>query len=103
MDAILRMLPIHQATARSEQHSSVRSQGQQPRSFKAIAVVGDTEGPIAPCGVCRQVLVELCEPDMKVIMGNLNGDLHETTVAELLPWAFGPSDLDFAKNKLFQA
>ncbi|MFK0523583.1 cytidine deaminase [Paenibacillus illinoisensis] len=72
--------------------------GQQPRSFKAIAVVGDTEGPIAPCGVCRQVMVELCEPDMKVIMGNLKGDLQETTVAELLPWAFGPSDLDFAKK-----
>ena len=68
--------------------------GQKPRSFKAIAVVGDTEGPIAPCGVCRQVLFELCEPDMPVFLGNLKGDLQETTVAELLPWAFGPADLE---------
>ncbi|MGE6573380.1 cytidine deaminase [Paenibacillus xylanexedens] len=72
--------------------------GQKPRSFTAIAIVGDTDGPIAPCGVCRQVMYELCEPDMKVILGNLKGDLQETTVAELLPWAFGLSDLNSAKK-----
>jgi cytidine deaminase len=68
--------------------------GHQAGSFKAIAVVGDTEGPIAPCGVCRQVMVELCGPDMLVILGNLNGDVRETTVGELLPGYFGPSDLE---------
>ncbi|KAF4325827.1 hypothetical protein G195_000459 [Phytophthora kernoviae 00238/432] len=47
--------------------------GKQPRSFKAIAIVGDTDGPIAPCGVCRQVMYELCDPDMKVILGNMKG------------------------------
>ncbi|WP_397351472.1 cytidine deaminase [Paenibacillus sp. Y412MC10] len=73
--------------------------GHQPGSFQAIAVVGDTEGPISPCGVCRQVLVELCAPDMKVIMGNLKGDIQETTVRDLLPGAFGPSDLKHSDNE----
>lgn len=68
--------------------------GRQPGSFKMLAVVGNTDGPIAPCGVCRQVLVELCKPDMPVILGNLNGDIRETTIRELLPDAFGPWDLD---------
>ncbi|WP_373319008.1 MULTISPECIES: cytidine deaminase [Paenibacillus] len=73
--------------------------GHQPGSFQAIAVVGDTEGPISPCGVCRQVLVELCAPDMKVIMGNLKGDIQETTVRDLLPGAFGPSDLKHSDSE----
>lgn len=62
--------------------------GRKAGSFRAIAVVGDTEQPITPCGVCRQVLSELCGPDMPVIMGNLKGDWAITTVSELLPGAF---------------
>ncbi|MBT2761649.1 cytidine deaminase [Paenibacillus sp. ISL-20] len=68
--------------------------GHEAGSFQAIAIVADTEGPCTPCGVCRQVLVELCKPDMKVIMGNMKGDIKETTVSELLPGAFGPWDLN---------
>lgn len=67
--------------------------GHQARSFEAIAVVGDTDAPITPCGVCRQVLVELCPPDMPVIMGNVNGDWRVSTVAELLPGAFSSNSL----------
>ncbi|WP_172194113.1 cytidine deaminase [Saccharibacillus qingshengii] len=68
--------------------------GHRPGSFTMLAVVGDTEGPIAPCGVCRQVMVELCRPDMPVLLSNMNGDIRETTIRELLPDAFGPWDLD---------
>ncbi|MDP4096980.1 cytidine deaminase [Paenibacillus sp. P96] len=77
---------------------SAIAQGQKPGSFKALAVVGDTEQPIAPCGVCRQVMVELCPPDMPVYLGNLKGDMKETTLSELLPGAFGPSDLDKGRS-----
>lgn len=62
--------------------------GCKPGSFRALAVVGDTPEPIAPCGVCRQVMAELCAPDMPVIMGNLRGEHRMATVAELLPGAF---------------
>jgi cytidine deaminase len=62
--------------------------GHPPRSFRALAVVADTPEPVAPCGVCRQVMAELCAPDMPVIMGNLHGDVRLATVAELLPGAF---------------
>ncbi|WP_124727821.1 cytidine deaminase [Staphylospora marina] len=62
--------------------------------FAGIAVVADTDGPVAPCGACRQVMAELCPPDMKVWLSNLKGDVQETTVAELLPGAFGKEDLD---------
>lgn len=62
--------------------------GYPPKSFKAIAVVADTDGPIAPCGVCRQVLLELCEATMPVILANVAGDFEMTTVEALLPGPF---------------
>ncbi|MHA6483735.1 cytidine deaminase [Paenibacillus sp. strain BS8-2] len=68
--------------------------GKEAGEFKKIAVIGDTDGPIAPCGICRQVMVELCAPDMPVIMGNLRGQWRIMTVAELLPGAFTPAALN---------
>src|SRR5690625_3992406 len=38
------------------------------RHIKKMAVVGNTEKPISPCGSCRQVMHELCPPGMKVIL-----------------------------------
>ncbi|MFB4164886.1 cytidine deaminase [Alteribacillus sp. JSM 102045] len=60
--------------------------------LKAIAVVADTDGPVSPCGACRQVIIEFLPPDGKVILGNLKGDTKVTTAAELLPGAFLAED-----------
>jgi cytidine deaminase len=62
--------------------------------FKAIAVVADTDGPVAPCGACRQVISELVGKDTKIILTNLNGAIKELSVEELLPGAFSPEDLN---------
>lgn len=70
--------------------------GCAPRSFAALAVVGDTEMPIAPCGVCRQVILELCAPDMPVVLGNMKGDMKVVTVSDLLPHAFSPEHVNKA-------
>jgi len=64
------------------------------KNFKMIAVIADSDRPVPPCGACRQVMAELCPPDMKVILTNLNGDILETTVKELLPGAFKAEDLN---------
>ncbi|MGN6649396.1 cytidine deaminase [Trinickia sp.] len=57
-------------------------------AFAALAVVGDTEGPIAPCGACRQVIIELGGPDLAIRLGNLHGATRDTTAREQLPDAF---------------
>lgn len=67
--------------------------GHGDRQFTMLAVVADTEGPVAPCGACRQVISELCSQDMKVVMTNLQGNIKEVTVEELLPGAFTSEDL----------
>jgi cytidine deaminase len=58
------------------------------RDFRALAVVGNTLGPITPCGACRQVMAELCPPELTVYLANLAGKTLETTVKELLPYVF---------------
>jgi cytidine deaminase len=63
------------------------------REIQAIAVVADTNGPVSPCGACRQVMAEFCAPETRVILANLLGDRHVTTIAELLPGAFSKEDL----------
>ncbi|RXZ77158.1 cytidine deaminase [Paenibacillaceae bacterium] len=62
--------------------------GKPAGSFKAIAIIGDTDKPLTPCGVCRQVMAELCPPDMPVIMSNVRGEWAVSTVEQLLPGAF---------------
>lgn len=62
--------------------------GYQRGQFRALAVVGDTVGPIAPCGACRQVMIELGGPDLEIRLGNLRGDWRDTSAREQLPDAF---------------
>jgi cytidine deaminase len=69
------------------------------KKFKAIAIVADTEGPVSPCGACRQVISEFCAPNMPVYLTNLKGNIQQTTIGELLPGAFAPEDLTNAGNK----
>jgi cytidine deaminase len=61
--------------------------------IRKIAVVADTDGPVSPCGSCRQVMAEFCPADTPVILSNMNDSLRETTVGELLPFAFQKEDL----------
>lgn len=56
----------------------------------ALAVVGDTPAPTAPCGACRQVMAEFGIE--KIIMGNLQGGQLVMTLGELLPYSFGTSN-----------
>lgn len=67
------------------------SEGEQ--NFRALAVVADMDGPVQPCGACRQVMVEFCSPDLPVYLSNLRGEVMETTVEGLLPFSFKSSSM----------
>lgn len=62
--------------------------------FASLVVVADTEGPVSPCGACRQVISELCDAEMEVVLTNLKGDVQKILVKDLLPGAFSPKDLN---------
>jgi cytidine deaminase len=73
---------------------SAIAHGYRPGDFSALAVIGETDGPIAPCGACRQVILELGGGDLPVVLTNLNGDRFDTTAARQLPNAFVSGDLN---------
>jgi cytidine deaminase len=62
--------------------------GYRPGDFTHLVVIGDTAGPIAPCGACRQVMMELGGAQLIVVQTNLHGSITKRTVAMLLPDAF---------------
>ena len=69
------------------------------REFAAIAIVGgyDTKEPesiCAPCGVCRQVMMEFCDPEtFQIILATGKEQYEIFTLKELLPQGFGPTNL----------
>ena len=62
--------------------------------FRAIAIVGGPKGKepenfCAPCGVCRQVMAEFCDPEtFRIILMNGAGEIREYLLKELLPLGF---------------
>lgn len=68
------------------------------RQFDAICIVGGKEGVLteyaAPCGVCRQVMMEFCHPDEFQIILAVSREKYDVfTLRELLPLGFGPDNL----------
>lgn len=72
------------------------SEGEQ--AFEAICIVGGKDGILtdytAPCGVCRQVMMEFCNPDtFQIILAVSKEQYKIFTLKELFPLGFGPDNL----------
>lgn len=72
------------------------------REFEAICIVGGKDGVLtqltAPCGVCRQVMMEFCRPEeFQIILAKDTEHYKSFTLEELLPMGFGPENLDDKK------
>lgn len=68
------------------------------REFRAICIVGGKDGVLteytAPCGVCRQVMMEFCNPDIfQIILATSEEQYEIFTLRQLLPLGFGPANL----------
>lgn len=68
------------------------------REFRAICIVGGKDGVLteyaAPCGVCRQVMMEFCNPEtFQIILATGKEQYEIFTLKELLPLGFGPANL----------
>ena len=76
------------------------SEGQ--KEFSAIAIVGSKNGTdkndtsfCAPCGVCRQVMMEFCNPQtFKVFLAKSEDDYIEYTLEEILPLGFNGKNIE---------
>ncbi len=68
------------------------------REFDAICIVGGKDGVLEefapPCGVCRQVMMEFCQPDeFQIILAKGKEDYQIYTLKDLMPQGFGPGNL----------
>lgn len=80
----------------AERHAVAAAVAAGASRLVAVAVVTAASPPASPCGACRQVLAEFA--DMTVILSNLDGERTLTTVAGLLPSAFGPDVLNGSRG-----
>ena len=79
----------------AERTAVFRAVSDGEREFTAIAVAGDGDDYLAPCGVCRQVLQEFAEPEeFIVLMAGKGMDYRAMTLAELFPASFSKADLE---------
>ena len=70
------------------------------KEFTSIAIVGNKNGTqpekgefCTPCGVCRQVMAEFCNPKEFMIFVTDGYTIKEYRLDELLPQSFGPGNL----------
>ena len=82
----------------AERTAFFKAVSQGERAFKRIAIVAGPEGGklmhTAPCGVCRQVMMEFCKPESFQILLATSPEQYRTyTLLDLLPEGFGPDNL----------
>ncbi len=83
----------------AERNAIFMAVAQGVKDFEAIAVVGGktdtcTLDYCPPCGVCRQMLVEFCNPEeFVIIIAKSESEYFIKTLEELLPMSFGPKNL----------
>ncbi len=69
------------------------------KTFDAICVVGGLNGELSeytpPCGVCRQVMMEFCDPEeFQVILATGKEDYTIYKLKDMIPLGFGPGNLN---------
>jgi len=69
------------------------------KEFLAIAIVGgkgqEPDDFCAPCGVCRQVMTEFCNPKtFLIILARAEDDYMIYTLEELMPFGFSGKNLE---------
>lgn len=89
----------YSSTVCAERVAFFKAVSEGERDFVKIAVVGAIDDDkvdnfCAPCGVCRQVMMEFCDPEsFAIVMANGKDSTVEVTLRELLPHGFGPANL----------
>lgn len=91
----------HTPSCCAERTAFFKAVSENEKDFKAIAIVGAAASTpkedydyCAPCGVCRQVMVEFCDlENFEVILAKSEDDYQTYSLNELLPLSFTGKDL----------
>jgi cytidine deaminase len=79
------------ATCCAERTAFFQAVGEGHRDFAAIAICGGQNGILTnfcpPCGICRQVMAEFCDPDFQIHLTD-GKEIRTHTPGELFPGSF---------------
>jgi cytidine deaminase len=82
----------HTPTCCAERVAFFKALSEGETKFVSIAVVGGTDGvlngPVPPCGVCRQVMAEFCDDRFCVLLREQDGTIQRISLRELSPCDF---------------
>ena len=86
------------ATNCAERTAFFKAVSEGEREFEAICIIGGkngvASGVTAPCGVCRQVMREFCNPStFRIILPDGADFYQEFLLEELFPLSFGLENL----------
>ncbi|KAF8600525.1 cytidine deaminase [Ceratobasidium sp. AG-I] len=89
----------------AERTALVKAVSEGIKIFLAIAVTSDILFPISPCGICRQFIREFCPLSIPILMASADytpetasKTLKSVTLEDILPYSFGPDDLERPRN-----
>ena len=63
------------------------------KRIQAVIIMTESRRPWAPCGMCRQVLLEFCDPKTPVILKSTKGPSRRFTLKTLCPHSFSPAQI----------
>lgn len=72
---------------------SAIAHGYGKEEFKRIYLLNKTKEIITPCFICRQALLDYCEPEFEIISFNILGESKKYILKDLTPDGFGEENL----------
>ena len=76
------------ATNCAERTAVFKAVSEGENRIKTVAIASDSQDYIFPCGICRQVLAEFGDKDMRIICSRPDGEFIVRRLEEILPSAF---------------
>ncbi len=65
------------------------------KTIKEILIIGKSDELLTPCGACRQRIREFCDKSTQIHIANIEKGWQKSfTIETLLPYSFGPENLN---------
>ena len=81
-------------TTCAERTAIFKAVSEGEKNFKTIVLASDSDDFIPPCGACRQVMMEICGPELEVVLSNSEREIRILKLKELLPLSFSKEYLN---------
>ncbi len=92
-------IPANSICAERNAITSAITQGMDINGLKEVHILGgkykntDKEAFTPPCGVCRQLILEISNSNAEIFLYNFKGEVKQYSINELLPVSFSGEEI----------